>query len=80
MKPHEYMPMCLEFKKVFHVPFTDFADKPLFAIEWVTIDLCKFEAWLQDRHPYDDDTSMEEAVQRHYGRRGVELIEKLLQT
>ena len=66
-----------EFQEVFGIGFKPFYDGLMsIACKQLTIDILKFDEWLQKKHGrYEDEgKSLNDVVREHYGERGIQLI------
>lgn len=70
-----------EFRSVFGVGFKPFYDGLIsIASKCLHIDILKFDEWLHQQHGnYEDDgKSMDDIIREHYGEKGVELINEVI--
>ena len=65
-----------EFKEIFGVEIVSFAGK-LWIVGIPDFDIVKFDEYMRTRRTYEDkDSSLAEFVEKKYGKRGKELIDK----
>lgn len=79
-KPTDYVRTCNEFKDVFGQDFRRFVLTEFLLLQVVAIDIIKFGDWIEAKfyNGYMDGVSIKETVSKHYGERGLKLIEDLM--
>ena len=67
-----------EFREIFHIELGPFIGK-LWIIGIPDFDIVKFDKYMETRRNYDErNISLAEFIEKRYGKRGKELIDKLL--
>lgn len=75
----DYRWISVLFMDVFKMKLNECIDELNMRSKSVKIDLDKFEAKLQEIHPFDDNSSsLSDVVKKHYGIKGLTLIKMLL--
>lgn len=79
MKIIDYKRNCMLFRTIFYIQLNEYIDPISFTLREPTIDLLKFERWLKQEHPYNENIySIKDIVKKHYGNKGTILLEELL--
>lgn len=79
VKSTDYRDISALYMKVFGMKLSECVDELSMRFKIVKIDLGKFEEKIQELHPYDPELySLSEIVEKHYGAKGLTLIEILL--
>lgn len=79
ISPANYQEFARRFRDIFETDLLQFFDfATLVAFHELSLNLERFETWLNKKHPEDKALSIKAKVKKYYGERASQLIEEMI--